>query len=53
MRAKFVAHYLSKSGINKNRNLWEGHGDHYPIQNNNTVKDRSNNRRVEIEIIEN
>jgi OOP family OmpA-OmpF porin len=53
MRAQFVAHYLSKSGISKNRILWEGHGDQHPFHNNSTVKGRSNNRRVEIEIIEN
>lgn len=50
-RAKFIAKYIVKSGIKKDRIEWEGFADEKPIADNSSEKGRSQNRRVEFEII--
>ncbi len=50
-RAKFIAKYIIKSGIKKDRIKWEGFADEKPIADNRSEDGRSQNRRVEFEII--
>tara|TARA_B100000809_G_scaffold266671_1_gene330632 strand:- start:5364 stop:6401 length:1038 start_codon:yes stop_codon:yes gene_type:complete len=51
-RAYAVAKYLIQSGIPRDRILYRGEGSQSPKRNNNSVKDRQLNRRVEIRVIE-
>ena len=46
LRARAVALYLKKLGINDNRVVWEGVGDTKPLRNGK-IKDKNANRRVE------
>ncbi len=50
-RAKFIAKYITTAGINKARIKWEGFADEKPIADNKSEDGRSQNRRVEFEII--
>ena len=47
-RAHSVLQYLKKKGIAASRMTAKGYGETRPIDTNDTVKGRSNNRRVEI-----
>lgn len=50
-RAKFIAKYITMAGINNDRIEWKGFGDEKPIADNESEDGRSQNRRVEFEII--
>ncbi|NOY70425.1 MAG: OmpA family protein [Deltaproteobacteria bacterium] len=47
-RAKIVFKYLASKGVKKSRLRITGYGEKYPLVNNDTAKNRSLNRRVEI-----
>jgi outer membrane protein OmpA-like peptidoglycan-associated protein len=47
-RAKNVASYLTKQGIDKDRISFKGYGKRKPISDNETVLGRSKNQRVEL-----
>ncbi len=47
-RAKTVMHYLKGKGIATTRMSAKGYGESRPMDTNDTVKGRSNNRRVEL-----
>ncbi|HFQ5384000.1 TPA: OmpA family protein [Vibrio vulnificus] len=49
-RAKSVAEYFERNGIDKARITYEGLGEKKPIANNNTEVGRAQNRRVELTI---
>ncbi len=49
-RAKAVADFLIRNGIDKNRIHLHGHGEYYPIADNDTPLGRQKNRRVDIRI---
>jgi Tol biopolymer transport system component len=51
-RAKAVADYLIHSDISKDRLVCRGYGFSQPVAGNDTEKDRAQNRRTEIKIIE-
>ncbi len=46
-RAKAVAQFLVKNGLQPNRILWRGYGDLNPLAKNKTDEERGRNRRVE------
>ncbi len=50
-RAESVKAYLVSKGIEKNRVFTEGKGKKQPIADNKTAQGRSQNRRVEIEVV--
>ena len=50
-RAKSVADYIGKKGVDRNRIETEGYGEKYPIDTNETPEGRHNNRRVEIDVL--
>jgi len=50
-RAKAVADYLVKKGIEENRITYKGYGKRRPIASNGTKEGRKKNQRVEIKII--
>ena len=50
-RAKHVAEYLIKRGIDKNRISYKGYGKHKPIASNSTSAGRKKNQRVEMKIL--
>jgi len=50
-RADSVAKYLKSRGVLESRVTTEGFGSKYPISSNSTLEGRTDNRRVEIEII--
>jgi outer membrane protein OmpA-like peptidoglycan-associated protein len=52
-RAKSVQDYLISRGIPANRLAFIGYGESRPIDTNDTDEGRQNNRRVELEILEN
>ncbi len=52
-RAKAVYDYLISRGISADRLSYIGYGESRPIDTNETSEGRQNNRRVELEIIEN
>ncbi len=52
-RAKAVYEYLISRGISADRLAYIGYGETRPIDTNDTEEGRQNNRRVELEIIEN
>jgi outer membrane protein OmpA-like peptidoglycan-associated protein len=52
-RAKAVYEYLISRGISADRLSYIGYGESRPIDTNETSEGRQNNRRVELEIIEN
>jgi outer membrane protein OmpA-like peptidoglycan-associated protein len=49
-RAKAVADYLQKNGINRQRITYSGAGSSEPVADNNTAQGRGINRRVEFEL---
>ncbi|MBD2699204.1 OmpA family protein [Spirosoma sp. BT702] len=49
-RARVVANYLTRRGVNEQRITTEGFGGKQPITGNSTEGERSKNRRVEITI---
>ncbi len=51
-RAKAVADFLIKKGINSDRISSQGFANRKPIADNNTAAGRAQNRRVEVEIVE-
>ncbi|NBC08471.1 MAG: OmpA family protein, partial [Bacteroidetes bacterium] len=51
-RAKAVADYLAKNGIERDRLKYKGYGKSDPIASNKTVYGRRRNQRVEIKILE-
>lgn len=50
-RAKNVADYLHKKGIERSRLQYKGYGKRKPIVSNKTVEGRQQNQRVEIKIL--
>lgn len=50
-RAKEVADYLIKKGIDEKRIKYHGYGKSLPIDDNDTEEGRANNRRVEFKIL--
>lgn len=52
-RAKSVYEYLISRGISADRLSYIGYGESRPIDTNDTEDGRQNNRRVELEILEN
>jgi len=52
-RAKSVYEYLISQGISADRLSYIGYGESRPIDTNDTEEGRQNNRRVELEILEN
>ena len=50
-RAKNVAEYLIRRGIEKNRVYYKGYGKHKPIASNATAAGRRKNQRVEMKIL--
>lgn len=52
-RAKAVYEYLISRGISASRLVYIGYGESRPIDTNETDEGRQNNRRVELEILEN
>ncbi len=52
-RAKAVYEYLISRGISAGRLAYIGYGESRPIDTNDTEEGRQNNRRVELEILEN
>jgi len=51
-RAKSVADYLAKKGIDRDRLKYKGYGKSDPIASNKTAYGRRRNQRVEIKILE-
>ncbi len=52
-RAKSVYEYLVSRGISADRLSYIGYGESRPIDTNDTDEGRQNNRRVELEVLEN
>ena len=50
-RAKEVASYLTKKGINKTRVTYKGYGKRNPLASDKTMEGRKKNQRVEIKIL--
>jgi len=50
-RAFSVANYLQRRGVDPRRIYSVGYGENHPIADNNSSRGRSQNRRVEIEIL--
>jgi outer membrane protein OmpA-like peptidoglycan-associated protein/tetratricopeptide (TPR) repeat protein len=50
-RAKAVADYLIKKGINKSRVTYKGYAYNQPVASNKTAKGRAQNRRVEFKVL--
>ena len=50
-RAKSVYEYIISSGIQKNRISFNGFGEEYPVDDNDSEEGRSKNRRTEFKII--
>ncbi len=50
-RANAVVNYLIANGIDKNRLEFRGAGEHEPIDSNETVPGRQNNRRVQFMVL--
>lgn len=50
-RAQSVASFLISNGVNSSRITEVGYGEEYPVDTNNTAAGRSNNRRVEVTIL--
>ncbi len=50
-RAKHVAEYLIKRGIDKNRISFKGYGKRKPVASNSTAAGRKKNQRVEMKIL--
>ena len=51
-RATAVVVYLVKKGVQPERLEASGHGDTQPIEDNKTLKGRTQNRRVEFNIVD-
>jgi len=49
-RSDSVKEYLKLKGIEDSRLITKGHGEEFPIANNNTAAGRTINRRVEFKI---
>ena len=52
-RAGFIADYIKSKGIGSEKVIVEGYGSDRPISSNATEKGRSENRRVEVKLVEN
>ncbi|MDW8301885.1 MAG: OmpA family protein [Bacteroidia bacterium] len=52
-RAKSVAEYILKCGVNTSQIIYKGYGNTKPIANNATPEGRAKNRRVEFIILKN
>ena len=50
-RAKSVYEYIISNGIQKNRISYNGFGEEFPVDNNDSEEGRSKNRRTEFKII--
>ena len=50
-RAREVASYLTKKGINKTRVTFKGYGKRNPLASDKTMEGRKKNQRVEIKIL--
>lgn len=50
LRAKAIAEYLSKKGINPERVLYFGNGEANPIAPNQTAEGRKKNRRIQVQM---
>ena len=51
-RAKSVADYLAKGGIDSKRMAEKGFGESQPVASNDTTEGRAQNRRVELKILQ-
>ena len=51
-RANFIADYVREKGIEDDRLIVIGFGSDNPLASNSTEKGRSQNRRVEVKLIE-
>ena len=51
-RAKSVADYLAKGGIDSKRMAEKGFGESQPVASNDTAEGRAQNRRVELKILQ-
>jgi outer membrane protein OmpA-like peptidoglycan-associated protein len=51
-RAKSVSDYLVKKGINVERISVKGYGDWQPVSGNNSGKERQENRRIEVKVLD-
>ena len=51
-RAKSVADYLAKGGIDSKRMTEKGFGESQPVASNDTAEGRAENRRVELKIVQ-
>jgi outer membrane protein OmpA-like peptidoglycan-associated protein len=51
-RAKAVADYLAKGGIDRTRMTEKGFGESNPVASNDTAEGRAQNRRVELKILQ-
>jgi outer membrane protein OmpA-like peptidoglycan-associated protein len=52
-RAKVVGSYLYNQGISDTRISTKGMGDEFPVIQNDTEENKSQNRRVELIVVEN
>ena len=52
-RADAVRAYLTSRGVDKSRVSAVGYGDRKPVDSNDTIEGRANNRRTEFEITDN
>ena len=50
-RSKAVRDFILKQGVSKERVLYNGYGESFPVSSNKTKKGRSKNRRTEFKII--
>ena len=51
-RAEFVRQYLEQAGIDSARLTIRGFGESQPVASNETIAGRTENRRVELKVIE-
>lgn len=52
IRAKTVANYLAKQGVDPSQLTYKGYGKRQPIATNETAEGRRRNQRVEVKVIE-
>lgn len=50
-RAKSVAEYITNQGISKDRLRFKGYGETKPVQPNTSEENRSQNRRIEMQVL--
>ena len=50
-RAQAVADYLAAKGIERNRMVVKGYGEHNPVVSNDTAEGKAKNRRIEFKVL--